>query len=105
MLEVFVVFLLRFTVALEFQVFLIYLNELLPTQVAGTGFSYASIIGTLPSVFIPELIAICDRHHINIMIFFCIAALFGLASSTLLPETRGKPPSEQIREFGKAAPV
>lgn len=53
LLEVCVVLVLRFAVALEFQVFLIYLNELLPTQVAGTGFSYASIIGTLPSVFIP----------------------------------------------------
>jgi hypothetical protein len=73
--------------------------------VAGTGFSYTSIVGTLPSVFIPELIALCDRHHINIMLFFCLAAILGIAGSALLPETRGRPPPEQILEFGKAAPV
>ena len=47
------VLLLRFAVALEFQVFIIYLNELYPTQVAGMGFSYVSVVSTLPSVFIP----------------------------------------------------
>jgi hypothetical protein len=82
--ELITVLILRFAVALEFQVFLIYLNELYPTQVAGMGFSYVSVVGTLPNVFIPELITLCNRHGINIMIFFCFISLLGIFSSSRL---------------------
>lgn len=96
-----IVFVMRFAVSMEFQVFLIYVNELYPTQIVGMGLSYVSALGTLPNVFIPELINVSDRHGINIMIFFCLVAALGLISSAFLRETRGLAPVEKILEFGK----
>lgn len=39
------------------------------------------------------------------MLFFCLAAVLGIVGSALLPETRGRPPPEQIIEFGKPPAV
>jgi hypothetical protein len=100
-MELITVFVMRFAVSLQFQVYIIYLTELYPTQILGIGLSYTAIVGTLPNVFIPELINLCDRYNINIMIFFCITSGIGLTCSNFLRETRGCSPTEKIKEFGK----
>jgi hypothetical protein len=81
-------------------VLLIYINELYPIQIVGIGASFSSITGTLPNVFIPELINLCNRYNLNIMIFFCIICILGLVSSKFLRETRGCTLRERIEEFG-----
>ncbi len=98
--ELIFVFVLRFAVALEFQILLIYVNELYPTQIAGIGVSYIALMGTLPNLFLPELINLCNRYGLNVMIFFCIISIVGLIPSKFIKETKGLALTEQIKEIG-----
>lgn len=79
---------------------LIYINELYPIQVASIGLSFASVVGTLPNIFIPELITVSNRANFPFMSFFVVGSIIGIAASIPLRETRGHPAEEKIAEFG-----
>ncbi len=100
-IELLIIFVMRFAISLEFQIYLIYVNELYPTQIAGIGVSYTSIIGTLPNIFLPELINLSNRYNVNVMIYFCAISIVGLVSSKFIKETQGCQPNEKIDELYK----
>jgi hypothetical protein len=83
-------------------VLLIYINELYPIQVASIGLSFASVVGTLPNIFIPELITVSNRSNFPFMTFFVVASFVGVAATIPLRETRGRSAEEKIAEFGVA---
>lgn len=91
-IELMLIFAMRFCVSLEFQVLIIYINELYPVQVAGLGLSFSSIVAMFPNIFIPLIIEAFNKANISFMIIFIIFSSIGFVLSIFLKETRGIKP-------------
>jgi hypothetical protein len=49
------IFVFRFSISFEFSLFLIYCNELFPSQMRGLGIGFSSALGTTASTLSPLL--------------------------------------------------
>lgn len=94
--ELLVIFVMRVFVAFLFQLLYVYLTELYPVQVVGLGIGLGSIVGSVPVVFIPELINVMDRANFPVMVLFCVFSCLCFGGSYLLEETHGRPPKDKI---------
>ena len=88
-----VVFLNQLVVIGEFNLFLVYINELYPTQVRIIGIGFIKIFGGLSQTLAALLISLCLNTGFRIMIIFSILAGVCVICSRLLPETFGKMPA------------
>ena len=88
-----VVFLNQFVVVAEFNFFLVYINELYPTQVRIIGIGFIKIFGGLSQTLAALLISLCLRNNFRIMIIFSTLAGVCVVCSRFLPETFGKMPA------------
>lgn len=90
------VFILEFAITVEFNFFIVYINELFPTQVRIIGIGFIEIFGTMVLVGSKSIISLCIEGGIKIMGLFAVMAALCAACSYLLPETKGKQPAETI---------
>jgi MFS family permease len=91
-LELVVIFAMRFFVSFVFQVLFVYITELYPIQVVGLAIGLTGTAGAIPVMFIPELINLIDRSGFPVMALFCIVASLYMLASFFLRETRGEKP-------------
>jgi MFS transporter, OCT family, solute carrier family 22 (organic cation transporter), member 4/5 len=96
-----VVFVNQFVVIGEFNVFLVYVNELFPTPVRIVGIGFMKIFGGLSQTLAAPLISVCLEGHFKIMIIFAALAVFSARCAYGLPETFGKMPAEVIQELSE----
>lgn len=99
--ELLVVFLMRVFVAFMFQLIFVYMTELYPVQVVGLGIGLGCIVGSIPDIFIPELINVLDRLNFPVMLLFCLMSVLNLVGSSMLEETRGRAPRDKVLEIQK----
>ena len=93
------IFVNQFIVIAEFNFFLVYINELFPTQVRIIGIGFIKIFGGLSQTLAAPLISVCLSSGFKIMIVFGVLALICTFCTWLIPETFGKMPAELIEEL------
>ena len=91
-----VVFVNQFMVIGEFNFFLVYVNELFPTQVRIIGIGFIKIFGGLSQTLAPQLISICLSSGFRVMAVLATLAAISSVCACFLPETFGKMPAEVI---------
>lgn len=93
--ELVLIFAFRFCISLEFAIFLIYCNEIFPTEVRSLGLGISSSLGTVASTTCPYIFGSHIRNNSDtskIMIVFMAISLACLfLTSKFLPETLGRP--------------
>ena len=83
-IELIIIFIFRFSISLEFAFFLVYVNELYPTQIRGMGMGVSSAFGTIASSGIPYFIGEIHSQWI-VMLIFMIMAIACLGMTLYLP--------------------
>ena len=86
----------RFAISVEYGVFMVYYNELYPTQVRVLGTSLATLAGGVLLTVVPEILTICVQIGFPLMLLFASFSLLGIYFASQLPETFGVPPREII---------
>lgn len=84
--------------SLEFTAFLVYINELYPTQIRVIGTNFIIIAGGLMVTIAPEIIDICIMLGFPLMLVFAICSALAIYASSQLPETYQVRPPDVIRE-------
>jgi sugar phosphate permease len=97
--QVVVIFFFRFSIAIEFALFLVYTVELFPARIVGLGNGAVSAVGTIASTLSPLILGYLKRMEFNLMMFFLILGIIGCALTLLLEETHGKPLKVEIEEI------
>ena len=64
-LELIILFLMRFVLCMYWAGFYVYLAELYPTRVRSLAFGWASATGTIGSTGIPYLVLLADKINLN----------------------------------------
>ena len=90
------IFLIEFLITAEFNIFVVYMNELYPTPVRLIGIGFVESFGGVTLMFAAQIISAFRSGGVKIMILFAGLALLGLGCSWVLPETKGKVPSNMI---------
>lgn len=70
---------------------MVYIVELFPTKAVGVGVNVVNILGTVASTLSPIILGGLGRLQFNLMIFFFILTIIGMALTLLLNETHNKP--------------
>ena len=98
-LVLFLVFVFRFAITIEFTVFYVYFIELYPTQTRVLGTGFVSTLGALAITFAPIILHFCIFKNIPIMALCIFMSAISIYLSKLLPETLGQIPPEIIPEL------
>ena len=94
-----IIVIFRFCGAFVVNIYQIYMCELFPARVRGIGTGFVSAGGTVGSTISPIYLGVLRRQGINVMLFFVVFGLIGMANLTLLDETLGQPMKEEILEI------
>lgn len=101
-LELILLFLMRFILSMYWAALYVYLAELFPTKVRSLAFGWASAIGTIGSTCAPFIILVAVNADLNVWIIPAAAGLVATLGVFPLPETKGKPLQEEIYEKKKS---
>ena len=93
------VFFIEMVVTNAFNNYLVYLNELYPTQIRGVAMGFIKIFGAVTIMLSSRIVNACLNSGFKIMILFTILAVISVVLYYLLPETFGKRPPEMIEEL------
>ena len=85
--------------SITYNSFVLYMNELLPTQIRVIAIGVIYITGGIAILVIPSMINLCLRFNFPIMIVFTAFAVFSSLAYFRLPETFGQKPPEIIEEL------
>lgn len=94
------IFVFRFCSSLEFAIFLVYTNEVFPTQIRGIGLGISSALGTVASTASPYIFGAhltTNSATSHIMIVFLVLSLIGVFLWVKLPETLNMGIKDEIR--------
>lgn len=83
-IELALVFVMRFFVSFMYQMLYVYATELYPAQLAGLGVGFGSIAASVASIIIPKMIGLFGRLGIPIMLAFCLVSCLSLVVSSML---------------------
>jgi MFS family permease len=89
-------FVLRFFVAMQYSVAVVYVTELYPMQVASLGLSFGLAVSCIPNIFLSVLINYLDSINFPVMIIFCLSAICFMLVLPFTRETYGEHPQEMI---------
>jgi hypothetical protein len=92
------IFVFRFAVSLEYTAFLVYINELYPTQIRVIGTNFIIMTGGLMIAVAPEFIDLCLDLHFPLMLVFASCSVLAIYATSRLPETFQLRPPDVIRE-------
>ena len=84
------IFYLEFAITCEFDSFMVYINELYPTQVRMIGIGIVKTAGAVILLFQSMIIQACLDSGFRIMILFAGLSILSAVCSFILPETLGK---------------
>jgi hypothetical protein len=93
------IFIIEFAISNEFNFYLVYLNESLPTQVRIIAIGFIKTFGAITTMSTPGILHMCLNSGFPIMLLFGLMAGLSVVCSWALPETYGRRPAEVIEEL------
>lgn len=87
---------------MEFAIFLVYTNEVFPTQIRGTALGFSSALGTIASTSSPYIfgteVSNNTQTSLLMLVFLGVCLLCFWLFVKILPETLGQPIQDEIAE-------
>ena len=96
------IFFFRFAISIEFGCFMVFYNQMYPTQVRVLGTSLGAFVSGGLLTVIPQILDLCVQAGFKVMIMFTALSILGIVCTIPLDETFGKPPREVIRELAES---
>lgn len=93
------IFVLRFTITVEYTFFYVYFMELYPTQVRVLGTSFVALCGGVMVSMAPEIIDFFKNNGFPITLLFALFSVLAIVCSYFLPESFHTVPPEVILEL------
>ena len=78
-------FLIELTVSNAFNNYVVFLNELYPTQIRIVGIAFIKMFGAMTTMVSAQIIHACISSGFKIMILFCILAAISMGLYYILP--------------------
>ena len=98
------IFGIEFAITAEFNFFLVYINELFPTQVRVIGIGMIKTFGGSSLMLSALIISACKSSGFPIMAVFSVLAALSIICLCFLPETFGLMPAEVVEELRGSVP-
>jgi hypothetical protein len=92
-------FVMKFSGAIQFIVISVYICEMYPTQIAAIGLGISCMILCTPGIFIPSLVNFLNSVGFPVMAIFCLMAIVFMIILSTMRETCGEHPPAVIKEF------
>lgn len=90
------IFVIQFAITNELNFFVVYINELFPTQVRIISLAVIKTCGGVILMVESEIVALSRNSGFKIIILFAVLAALSIGCSYILPETLGKAPEDMI---------